>query len=197
MLSASKKPMQDFTGDLRYRQQKVWRKADAPSPQEMNRIAVNCHHWCRNHLTIRHPLPSVSHHISFKDLNKEIMRNIFKAFVIAGFILMLVENASPAADQPDSRAVGQSLVTLDIWSRRKGSVLGYVTKGALVKEQCSKAKNIGCANISAGMLIYHNYKYTFIPNVHEVLPFQLRNLVHVALLAPPWMPWPLLPDPLS
>eukprot|EP00983_Pelagomonas_calceolata_P034732 1088071-Pelagomonas_calceolata.AAC.1 len=40
MLSASKIPMQDFKGDLRYRQQKVWREADAFSPREVNRKAV-------------------------------------------------------------------------------------------------------------------------------------------------------------
>eukprot|EP00983_Pelagomonas_calceolata_P069334 1150332-Pelagomonas_calceolata.AAC.1 len=34
MLSASKIPMQDFLRDLRYRQQKVWREADALSPRE-------------------------------------------------------------------------------------------------------------------------------------------------------------------
>eukprot|EP00983_Pelagomonas_calceolata_P028406 889780-Pelagomonas_calceolata.AAC.1 len=33
-LSASKIPMQDFEGDLRYRQQKIWRVADALSPRE-------------------------------------------------------------------------------------------------------------------------------------------------------------------
>eukprot|EP00983_Pelagomonas_calceolata_P008439 276091-Pelagomonas_calceolata.AAC.1 len=37
MLSASKIPMQDVLGDLRYRQYKVWREAYALSPQEVNR----------------------------------------------------------------------------------------------------------------------------------------------------------------
>eukprot|EP00983_Pelagomonas_calceolata_P076803 1153578-Pelagomonas_calceolata.AAC.3 len=46
MLAASKVPVQDFIGDLRYRQQKVWREADAFSPREMNRKAVTYHHWC-------------------------------------------------------------------------------------------------------------------------------------------------------
>eukprot|EP00983_Pelagomonas_calceolata_P019748 624050-Pelagomonas_calceolata.AAC.1 len=32
--------------DLRYRQLKVWREADALSPREVNRKAVICHHWC-------------------------------------------------------------------------------------------------------------------------------------------------------
>eukprot|EP00983_Pelagomonas_calceolata_P075880 1153195-Pelagomonas_calceolata.AAC.8 len=40
LLSASKIPMQGFLGDLRHRQQKVWREADALSPQEVNRTAV-------------------------------------------------------------------------------------------------------------------------------------------------------------
>eukprot|EP00983_Pelagomonas_calceolata_P016002 507285-Pelagomonas_calceolata.AAC.1 len=44
--SASKIPMQEFLGDLRYRQQKVWKEADALSPRELNRKAVTCHHWC-------------------------------------------------------------------------------------------------------------------------------------------------------
>eukprot|EP00983_Pelagomonas_calceolata_P117917 1160454-Pelagomonas_calceolata.AAC.1 len=46
MLSASKIPMQEFLGDVRHRQQKVWREADALSPQEVNRKAVTFHHWC-------------------------------------------------------------------------------------------------------------------------------------------------------
>eukprot|EP00983_Pelagomonas_calceolata_P033899 1062681-Pelagomonas_calceolata.AAC.1 len=37
MLNAFNIPMQDFLGDLRNRQQKVWREADALSPQEVNR----------------------------------------------------------------------------------------------------------------------------------------------------------------
>eukprot|EP00983_Pelagomonas_calceolata_P014113 451064-Pelagomonas_calceolata.AAC.2 len=39
-------PMQDFIGDLRYRQQKFWREADALSPQEVNRKEVTYHRWC-------------------------------------------------------------------------------------------------------------------------------------------------------
>eukprot|EP00983_Pelagomonas_calceolata_P092874 1157716-Pelagomonas_calceolata.AAC.11 len=35
MLSASKIPMQDFLADLRYRQRKVWREADALSSREV------------------------------------------------------------------------------------------------------------------------------------------------------------------
>eukprot|EP00983_Pelagomonas_calceolata_P042753 1138640-Pelagomonas_calceolata.AAC.5 len=45
-LSASKTPMQDFIGDLRYRQRKVWREADAFSPQGMKRKSVTYHQWC-------------------------------------------------------------------------------------------------------------------------------------------------------
>eukprot|EP00983_Pelagomonas_calceolata_P029244 916846-Pelagomonas_calceolata.AAC.1 len=40
MLSASKIPMQEFIGDLRYRQHKVLREADALRPQEVNRKVV-------------------------------------------------------------------------------------------------------------------------------------------------------------
>eukprot|EP00983_Pelagomonas_calceolata_P013224 422334-Pelagomonas_calceolata.AAC.1 len=46
MPSASKTPMQDFIGNLRYRQQKVWKEADALSPREVNRKAVTYHLWC-------------------------------------------------------------------------------------------------------------------------------------------------------
>eukprot|EP00983_Pelagomonas_calceolata_P108958 1159508-Pelagomonas_calceolata.AAC.3 len=46
MLSASSIPMQDLSGDLRYRQQKVWREADAFGLQEVNRKAITLHHWC-------------------------------------------------------------------------------------------------------------------------------------------------------
>eukprot|EP00983_Pelagomonas_calceolata_P063039 1147558-Pelagomonas_calceolata.AAC.2 len=46
LLSASKIPMQDFLGDLRYRQQRVWREAGALSPREVNRKAVTYHHRC-------------------------------------------------------------------------------------------------------------------------------------------------------
>eukprot|EP00983_Pelagomonas_calceolata_P009786 317438-Pelagomonas_calceolata.AAC.1 len=38
--------MQDYLGDLRYRQQKVWNEAEALSPREVNRKAVTYHHWC-------------------------------------------------------------------------------------------------------------------------------------------------------
>eukprot|EP00983_Pelagomonas_calceolata_P041317 1138013-Pelagomonas_calceolata.AAC.1 len=46
VLSASKIPMQDLIGDLRYRQQKIWREADALSPREAIRKAATYHHWC-------------------------------------------------------------------------------------------------------------------------------------------------------
>eukprot|EP00983_Pelagomonas_calceolata_P004504 146135-Pelagomonas_calceolata.AAC.1 len=36
VLSASKIPMKDVIGDLRYRQQKFWREADALSPRQVN-----------------------------------------------------------------------------------------------------------------------------------------------------------------
>eukprot|EP00983_Pelagomonas_calceolata_P079958 1154929-Pelagomonas_calceolata.AAC.2 len=43
MMSASKTSMQNFIGDLRYRQHKVWREADALSPREVNRKAETYH----------------------------------------------------------------------------------------------------------------------------------------------------------
>eukprot|EP00983_Pelagomonas_calceolata_P027147 853853-Pelagomonas_calceolata.AAC.1 len=75
MLSASKIPMQAFIGDLRYRQQKVWREADALSLQEVNWKAVTYHHWCARPLnqTARTPFCIPSH--LFKDLDKGVMRN--------------------------------------------------------------------------------------------------------------------------
>eukprot|EP00983_Pelagomonas_calceolata_P023185 730141-Pelagomonas_calceolata.AAC.1 len=73
MLSAS---MQDFLRDLKYRQQKVWREADALSPREVNRKAVTYHHWCGNPLnqTARTPFCIPSYYL-FKDLDKGGMRN--------------------------------------------------------------------------------------------------------------------------
>eukprot|EP00983_Pelagomonas_calceolata_P003445 112288-Pelagomonas_calceolata.AAC.1 len=56
LLIASKIPMQEFLGDLRYRQHKFWREADALSPRE-------------------HTHPSVSHRID-KDLDKGVMRSV-------------------------------------------------------------------------------------------------------------------------
>eukprot|EP00983_Pelagomonas_calceolata_P083766 1156228-Pelagomonas_calceolata.AAC.1 len=47
MLSASMLPVQNFKGDLRHKQQKVRKEADALSPQEMNKTEVNHHHWHR------------------------------------------------------------------------------------------------------------------------------------------------------
>eukprot|EP00983_Pelagomonas_calceolata_P035171 1099900-Pelagomonas_calceolata.AAC.1 len=74
--SDSKNPMQDVLGDLRYRQQKVWREVDALSLRDVNRKAVTYHHWCGVTLnqTARTPfcLPSYL----FKDLDKGVMRNV-------------------------------------------------------------------------------------------------------------------------
>eukprot|EP00983_Pelagomonas_calceolata_P102310 1158790-Pelagomonas_calceolata.AAC.16 len=47
MLRASKIPMQDSIRDLRFRQQRNWKEADALSPREMNREAVTYHHCVR------------------------------------------------------------------------------------------------------------------------------------------------------
>eukprot|EP00983_Pelagomonas_calceolata_P073905 1152321-Pelagomonas_calceolata.AAC.1 len=75
MLSASEIPMQDFLGDLRYRQQKVWREADALSPREVNRKAVTYYHWCGvpSNQTACTPLCIPSY--LFKNLDKGVMRN--------------------------------------------------------------------------------------------------------------------------
>eukprot|EP00983_Pelagomonas_calceolata_P110776 1159712-Pelagomonas_calceolata.AAC.5 len=76
MLSASEIPMWDFIGDSSYRQQKVWREADALSPREVNRKAVAYHHWCRKplHQTARAPFCVPSY--LFQDSDKEAMRNL-------------------------------------------------------------------------------------------------------------------------
>eukprot|EP00983_Pelagomonas_calceolata_P061594 1146900-Pelagomonas_calceolata.AAC.6 len=68
--------MQDFFGDLRYRQRKVWREADALSPREVNRNAVTYHCWCGKALnkTARAPFCILSY--LFKDLEKGVMRNV-------------------------------------------------------------------------------------------------------------------------
>eukprot|EP00983_Pelagomonas_calceolata_P080552 1155203-Pelagomonas_calceolata.AAC.1 len=61
MLSAHKIPMQDFIRNLRYRQQKVWREADAFeefSPQEVNKKAVIYHRWCEKPLNRMARTPS-------------------------------------------------------------------------------------------------------------------------------------------
>eukprot|EP00966_Prymnesium_polylepis_P271492 6272581-Prymnesium_polylepis.1 len=48
MLRAEKIPMQEFIGDLRYRQQKVWRGADVFCPRAVNKKVVTYHKWCGN-----------------------------------------------------------------------------------------------------------------------------------------------------
>eukprot|EP00983_Pelagomonas_calceolata_P022097 693574-Pelagomonas_calceolata.AAC.1 len=76
MLSASKIPMQDFSADLRYRQQKVWREADALSSREVNRKAVTYHHWCGKPLNqTARTLVSMPSYLS-KDLDKGVKRNV-------------------------------------------------------------------------------------------------------------------------
>eukprot|EP00983_Pelagomonas_calceolata_P000603 21348-Pelagomonas_calceolata.AAC.2 len=76
MLSASEIPMQDFTGYLRYRQHKVWREADALSPREVNRKAVNYHHWCGEPLNQAARTSFCIPSFLFKDLGKGVTRNV-------------------------------------------------------------------------------------------------------------------------
>eukprot|EP00983_Pelagomonas_calceolata_P001661 54830-Pelagomonas_calceolata.AAC.1 len=68
--------MQDFIGDSRYRQQKVWREADAQSPQKVNRKAVAYHHWCRksSNQTVHTPFCIPSYPL--KDLEKGVVRDV-------------------------------------------------------------------------------------------------------------------------
>eukprot|EP00983_Pelagomonas_calceolata_P046640 1140277-Pelagomonas_calceolata.AAC.1 len=64
--------MQDFLGDLRYRQQKFWREADALSPREVNRKAVTI--IGVENLCIKQPFCIPSY--LFKDLDKGVVRNV-------------------------------------------------------------------------------------------------------------------------
>eukprot|EP00983_Pelagomonas_calceolata_P011629 375075-Pelagomonas_calceolata.AAC.1 len=75
LLSASKIPMQDFLGDLRYRQKKVWREADALSPREVDRKAVTYHHWYGKPLNQTARTPFCIPSYLFKYLDKGVMRN--------------------------------------------------------------------------------------------------------------------------
>eukprot|EP00983_Pelagomonas_calceolata_P019076 599320-Pelagomonas_calceolata.AAC.1 len=68
--------MQEFLGDLRYRQQKVWRDADALSPRVVNRKAVTYHHWCGKPFTQAAHTPFCIPSYSPKDLKKRVMRNV-------------------------------------------------------------------------------------------------------------------------
>eukprot|EP00983_Pelagomonas_calceolata_P006904 225251-Pelagomonas_calceolata.AAC.2 len=81
MLSASKIPMQDFIGDLRYRQQKVRREVDALSPQDVNRKAVTYHHWCGKPLNQTACTPFCIRSYSLKD--KEVRRNMSRFILCA------------------------------------------------------------------------------------------------------------------
>eukprot|EP00983_Pelagomonas_calceolata_P115803 1160237-Pelagomonas_calceolata.AAC.13 len=64
-------PIVLYGGDLRYRQQKVCREADALSPREMNRKGMTYHCWCGKPLnqTARTPFCIPLH--LFKDLDKD------------------------------------------------------------------------------------------------------------------------------
>eukprot|EP00983_Pelagomonas_calceolata_P072252 1151633-Pelagomonas_calceolata.AAC.1 len=78
LLSAFKVPMQDLLGDLRYRQQKVWREADALSPREVNSKAVTYHHWCGKPLNQTARTTSCTPSYLFKDLDKGVMTTMSK-----------------------------------------------------------------------------------------------------------------------
>ena len=45
MRSATKLSMQEFLGELRHRQQKVWREAETLNPREARKKAVTYYHW--------------------------------------------------------------------------------------------------------------------------------------------------------
>eukprot|EP00983_Pelagomonas_calceolata_P026898 844490-Pelagomonas_calceolata.AAC.1 len=75
MLSVSKIPTQDFIGNLRYREQKVWREADALSPRVMNRKAETDPRWCGKPLNPTARTPFCIPSYLFKNLDKGVMRN--------------------------------------------------------------------------------------------------------------------------
>ena len=77
MLRAEKIPMQEFIGDLRYRQQKVWRGADVVfCPRAANKKAVTYHKWCGNSERGPRGAPFRIPSYLFKDLDKHVLRNI-------------------------------------------------------------------------------------------------------------------------
>jgi len=77
MLRAEKIPMQEFIGDLRYRQQKVWRGADVVfCPRAANKKAVTYHKWCGTSEVGPRGAPFCIPSYLFKDLDKHVLRNI-------------------------------------------------------------------------------------------------------------------------
>eukprot|EP00983_Pelagomonas_calceolata_P019022 598223-Pelagomonas_calceolata.AAC.1 len=76
LLSSFNIHIQDFLGDLRYRQQKAWREADALNPREVNRKAVTSHHWCGVPLNQTASTPFCIPSYLFKDRDKGVMRNV-------------------------------------------------------------------------------------------------------------------------
>ena len=68
--------MQEFIGDLRYRQQKVWRGADVFCPRAANKKAVTYQKWCGNSESVpRSTSFCIPSHL-FKDLDEHVLRNI-------------------------------------------------------------------------------------------------------------------------
>lgn len=76
LLGASKIPLQEFVGDLRYRQQKVWREAHDCCPRTVNRKAVTYHKWCGNSECGSKGAPFCVPSYLFKDLDKHVLRNV-------------------------------------------------------------------------------------------------------------------------
>jgi len=76
MMGASKIPLQEFVGDLRYRQQKVWREADVVCPRTVNKKAVTYHKWFGNSASGPRGAPACIPSYMFKDLDKHVLRNV-------------------------------------------------------------------------------------------------------------------------
>lgn len=75
-LEASKIPMPEFVGDLRFRQQKVWREADTLDPRFSDRKAVTYHKWCGREVNHTRGAPFPVPSYLFKDLDRHVRRNV-------------------------------------------------------------------------------------------------------------------------
>eukprot|EP00983_Pelagomonas_calceolata_P029775 933073-Pelagomonas_calceolata.AAC.1 len=72
--------MQDFLADLRYRQQKVWKQADALSPREVNKKAVTYHHWCGKLFTLKvEHLYTARTHFFLEGVMRNVIRSRIRA----------------------------------------------------------------------------------------------------------------------
>ena len=76
MNRSSKIPLQEFVGDLRYRQQRVWREAAGLSPREVSRKVVSYQSWCGRPLVATGGAPFTIPPYLYKDLDRHVLRNV-------------------------------------------------------------------------------------------------------------------------